>query len=287
MHVSLITYDGLPNLDPDDALIADEIKRRGHDCTPAIWNDASVDWSKFDISIMRSAWDYHLHTEKFYAWLEDVSKMTKLLNSPQLMRWSSHKSYLKELHDKGLPVVETLWLEKGGKSAEIVSQLSWPKAIIKPAIGLATFGVGKFDLEQGESKMAEAHADQLAKTQDVMFQPFIKSVEDYGERALMFVGGKYTHSVRKSSFQKLAPAGHAGEEAVEGDLVEIAIAEKVVASLDAVPLYARVDLVRNEKNEPLLLELELVEPSLFISCQPAVALKFVDALEPYFAVHKV
>lgn len=290
MHISLITYDGLPNLDPDDALIADQLRKRGHMCTAAIWSDESVDWSKFDISIMRSAWDYHLHTEKFFSWMQKVSKVTTLLNPPGLMRWSSHKSYLIELQKKGLPVVETLWLDKGQKAGDIVSQLNWAKVIVKPAIGLATFGVAKFDLDQAGRKLAEAHANELAQNEDVMFQPFINSVDDYGERALMFVGGQYTHSVRKSSFQKLAPAGHAGESSVPGDPVEIAIAKKVIASLDSVPLYARVDLVRNENNEPLLLELELVEPSLFISCQPDVALLFADAVEAFaqqFAQQKV
>ncbi len=293
MDISLITYDGLPNLDPDDCLFKDELVKRGHKVFTCIWDDESIDWSKFDVSIMRSAWDYHLKKDKFYAWMEKISGQTKLLNSAEMMKWSSHKSYLKELSEANLPVVETLWVEKGGRADGLFDKLNWQKTIVKPAVGLATFGVKKFALmENGASskagiKEAESHANDLAKTDDVMIQPFISSVEDYGERALIFLNGEYSHTIRKASFQALAPGGHAGEAAVSTDSDEVAVAQKVLEYLAQRPLYARVDLVRDSVGKPLVLELELVEPSLFLSFHPPAAVAFADAFERVLSLNKV
>ena len=293
MNISLITYDGLPELDPDDCLFKDELVKRGHKVSACIWDDESIDWSKFDVSIMRSAWDYHLKKDQFYAWMDKVSRQSKLLNPPALMKWSSHKTYLKELGLANLPVVETLWVEKGGRANGLFDELHWQKAIVKPAVGLATFGVKKIALRQGDNpspagiKEAENHANQLAESEDVMIQPFLASVDDYGERALIFLNGQYSHTIRKTSFQHLAPGGHAGETSVATDAEEVAVAQQVIDYLAERPLYARVDLVRDSAAKPLVLELELVEPSLFLAFHPPAAVGFADALESVLNLHKV
>jgi hypothetical protein len=293
MDISLITYEGLPDLDPDDCLFKDELVKRGHKVSACIWDDKSIDWSKFDVSIMRSAWDYHLKKDQFYAWMDKVSRQTKLLNPPELMKWSSHKSYLKELGEANLPVIETLWVEKGGLANGLFDKLHWQKAIVKPAVGLSTFGVKRITLNENGTpsksgiKEAEDHANELAKTEDVMIQPYLDSVEDYGERALIFLNGEYSHTVRKASFQKLAPGGQAGETTVVTGAKEVAVAQQVIDYLTERPLYARVDLVRDFSNKPLLLELELVEPSLFLSFHPPAAVGFADALERILDLHKV
>ncbi|MBX9950627.1 MAG: hypothetical protein K2Y39_15770 [Candidatus Obscuribacterales bacterium] len=287
MDISLITYDGLPDLDPDDCLLRDELVNRGHKCHTCIWDDDSIDWSRFDISIMRSAWDYHLKQDKFYAWIDKVAAVSKLLNPPEILKWSSHKTYLRELGEAGLPVVETHWVEKGGSADGLFERLRAQKAIVKPAVGLATFGVKKFVLDENGRKDAIAHAQELAKTGEVMIQPFLSSVDDYGERALAFIGGDYSHTIRKTSFQILAPGGHAGETSVPTDPEEVAVAEKVIAYLKERPLYARVDLVRDAEGKPKVLELELVEPSLFFCFSTSAAAMFADALERIVEFHKV
>lgn len=287
MRFAFVTYDGLPNLDPDDSLLKDELVKREHSVDACIWDHQSIDWSHYDVTIMRSAWDYHLKLEQFYAWMEKVDRVSKLLNPLKTMKWSSHKTYLRELQEAKLPVIDTEWISKGGSVEGVFDKLHWDKVIVKPAVGLATFGVKKFALDVEGRKQAEAHAKELAKTEDVMIQPFLSAVDDYGERALMFLGGEYSHTIRKSSFQILAPAGHAGESSVPDDEEEISVARKVIAFLPEKPLYARVDLIRDADNKPKLLELELVEPSLFISCYPSAALKFADALEKAVNLNKV
>jgi len=293
LDISLITYDGLPDLDPDDCLLKDELVKRGHQVFTCIWDDESIDWSTFDVSIMRSAWDYHLKKDQFYAWMDKVSQQSRLLNPPEIMKWSSHKTYLKELSAANLPVVETHWVQKGESAIGVFDRLPWQKAIVKPAVGLATFGVKKLALDESghgraqNIKAAEEHAGQLAKTDDVMIQPFLSSVDDYGERALIFLSGEYSHTVRKTSFQILAPGGHAGETSVSTDPEEVAVAQQVIDYLTESPLYARVDLVRDSVGKPLVLELELVEPSLFFSFHPPAAVKFADSLERIADLYKV
>lgn len=287
MDISLITYDGLPDLDPDDCILKDELVKRGHKVHTCIWDDPSIDWSKFDVSIMRSAWDYHLKQDQFYAWMDKVSRLSKLLNPPATMKWSCHKTYIRELAEANLPVVETHWVARGGSAAGVFDKIQSQKVVVKPAVGLATFGVKKFALDDAGKKEAEAHAAELARTDDVMIQPFLSSVDDYGERALIFLGGEYSHTVRKTSFQHLAPGGHAGETSVPTDSAEVAAARKVISYLPERPLYARVDLVRDAENQPKVLELELVEPSLFFCFEPTAAVNFANALERILDIQKV
>ncbi len=279
MDISLVTYDGLPDLDPDDRLLTDELIKREHKVSACIWDDDSIDWSKFDIAIVRSAWNYHLKLDQFHSWMDRIAPQTALFNSPKMMKWNSHKTYLRELAAANLPVVETLWVEKGGQGTAVFDELDWQTVIVKPAVGLATFGVKKFTLDADGRKQAAKHTNALAETDAVMIQPFLAAVDDHGERALTFLGGEFSHTVRKSSFQALAPAGLAGESSVASDPEEVAVAKQVIDYLWETPLYARVDLVRDPDGKPVVLELELVEPSLFLSFHPPAATRFADVLE--------
>lgn len=170
------------------------------------------------------------------------------------------------------------------------------KIIVKPAVGLATSGV--MLVEEANFSEAVAHVHKLLEEFDVMVQPFIASVRDPGERALTFVNGRYCHAAQKAPFQKLAAAGHAGEKPVEATVRELELAENVMGVIGELvrkhdsgdklsdedpylppPLYARVDIVRGDNGEPLVIELELVEPSLFMGFYPLTADFFADAVE--------
>jgi hypothetical protein len=145
---------------------------------------------------------------------------------------------------------------------------------LKPAIGLSTYGVRRVTGANGD----QAHLDWLLRDHDVMVQPYMTSVEDYGERALMFIDGTYSHAVRKTSFQALLPAGEAGEMPAEATGAEIAVAVKAMQALPALPLYARADLVHDSTGAPLVIEFELIEPTLFLGMHPRAAHRFADAI---------
>lgn len=276
--ISLITYNALPDLDPDDRLLQSALEKRGVESTPAIWNDPSVNWSHSSACILRSTWDYHLHFEKFLHWAEEVSSATKLLNPYPLVKWNTRKTYLAELSANGLPVIPTEWIHDATSPtlAQILKDRNWSEAIIKPSIGLATSGVRRTNMENAAAD--QEHVNKLLATSEVMVQEFLPSVHQYGERALIFIDGEYSHTVRKAPFQILAAAGQAGESLAESNPKEIEIARSVLNYLDSPPLYARVDLVRDASLKPLLLELELVEPSLFLSFAPEAAEKFAEAI---------
>ncbi|MDQ6768199.1 MAG: hypothetical protein M3Z41_10365 [Candidatus Eremiobacteraeota bacterium] len=246
----------------------------------AVWDDPAVDWSKAGIVIIRSTWDYNLRHEAFLAWAESVAAVAPLYNPLPLVRWNIHKSYLKDLAARGVAVVPTQWLAAGSHPnlAQVLEQAEWTSAVIKPAIGLSTYGVRRVSGQADD----QAHLDALLREHDVMVQPYMKSVEDYGERALMFIDSTYSHAVRKTAFQALLPAGEAGETPTEATGAEIAVAVKAMQALPTRALYARADLVHDDQGEPRVLEFELIEPTLFLAMHPRAAHRFADALAGLF-----
>ncbi len=273
---TFVTYAQMPYLDPDDRLALDLLVQRGFDVATAVWDDATVDWSHAGIVVIRSTWDYNLRHEAFLGWAESVARQARLYNPIALVRWNIHKSYLKDLAAHGVTVVPTRWLEAGSRTdiRRLLADAGWETAVVKPAIGLSTYGVRRVSGSHDD----QAHVDALLLEHDVMLQPYVRSVEDYGERSLMFINGTYSHATRKTAFQALLPAGEAGETPAEATGAEIAVASKAIEALPAPALYARADLVHDDRGMPLVLEFELIEPTLFLGMHPRAAHRFADAL---------
>jgi len=281
-RITLVTYKDLPELDPDDHLLRDALRRRGHEVLSAVWNDSDFDWSSAGTSIIRSTWDYHLHYHDFRAWLERTASLTRLLNPPELLRWNCNKQYLRELEAKGLPVIKTCFVSKFDSLdalAAVLAERDWSEFIVKPTVGLATSGVKKMRNDKQGMEEALPHLMHLLETSEAMIQEFLPSIYDYGERALVYIDGEFSHAVRKTAFQALAVAGRAGERSVPASPEEKELAGAVIKALPLCPLYARVDLVRDRSNQPVLLELELVEPSLFLQTNPQAAEALALAVE--------
>jgi glutathione synthase/RimK-type ligase-like ATP-grasp enzyme len=274
---TFVTYSGMPELDADDRLAVDVLAQRGYEVATAVWDDPAVHWSGAGTVIIRSTWDYNLKHEAFLAWAQSVTRVAPLYNPLELVRWNIHKSYLSDLASKGVSVVPTLWLAAKSQAElrTVLAAAGWPEAVIKPGIGLSTYGVRRVS----GTAQDQAHLDGLLVEHDVMVQPFIKSVQDYGERSLMFINGTYSHAARKTAFQPLLPTGEAGETPAEATGAEIAVAAKAMQALPTAALYARVDLVHGAAGEPLVIECELIEPTLFLSMHPRAAHRFADALE--------
>jgi len=277
---TFVTYEGLPDLDPDDRLAVDALARSGLTVDAAVWNDPAVDWSRAGICVIRSTWDYHLDYAGFLRWAQRVASVAPLWNPLPMVQWNSHKSYMQDIERRGAPIVPTLWLRAGSTQdvAALMRERRWQRAVVKPVVGLATRGVLLVDLKDGDVKAAQAHVDGLLRDQDVMMQPFLQSVETYPERALVFIDGEYSHAASKVPFQPLAVAGEAGETLVVADPEEIEVATRVTRMTDGRALYARVDLLRGDDGRPCVIEFELVEPSLFLSLYPPAAERFATVL---------
>lgn len=280
MRVALVTYRALPDLDPDDRPLRDALAARGHAPEAVVWDDTAVEWSSFDVALLRSTWDYFHRRDEFLAWAERADAATRLLNPLALVRWNSHKGYLVELARRGAPVIPTE-IAPSGTSLDVAARMAergWSRAVLKPAVSADAFGTVLVDGSNLEA--AQAHADALLPGRDMMLQPYFRSVEEPGERCLVHIGGAYSHAVRKTSH--FLGGRHVGPEgrAVDASPDELAVAEQALALAGAErALYARVDLARDDAGQPCLMELELVEPTLFFTTRDGAADRMVSALE--------
>jgi hypothetical protein len=256
-----------------------ELRRLGLDAQPLVWDDPSVDWSAPKVCVIRETWDYHHRREEFVAWAERVGEQTTLLNSAEVVRWNTHKGCLRDLEGRGVPIVPTVWLHGGssGSLYNIMSSTGWSEVVIKPAVSASAFETIQVDVER--VRQGQAHIDRLLPTRDLMVQPFIPSVRDYGERSLIFIDGELSHTVRRT------PALHPeeGMDPWQATLVqptgeEVNMASHALKASGFPTLYARVDIVRDEANEVRLMELELVEPSLFLTLAPHAAQRLAAAI---------
>jgi len=272
---TFVTYKDLPELDPDDRLTLEVLKTQGYKCSFADWRDSSIDWNAAGYCVLRSTWDYHLHYEEFLQFCRD--RKDQLVNEFSLVQWNMDKVYLLELEQKGIEIVPTIMALKG-EPLEELPPVEWETVIVKPSIGLATFGVKKFSLPR-QLDQYRVHMRNLCQKGAVLIQKYMPNVLEYGERSLMYFNGEFSHCARKSAFQALAEAGGAGETAVIASNAEVAFGHKVLNTLGKLPVYARVDIVPDDEGKPLLMELELVEPSLFLSFDKEAPFRFAEALK--------
>lgn len=240
----------------------------------AAWDDEGVEWGAFDVCVIRSTWNYYHALDAFLAWAARVASVTRLWNSLEIVQWNAHKRYLRALSEAGAAVVSTRWLDRvsgAGALDDASRELGFP-LVVKPAVSAASFGTIRVD-DASALEAARAHvAAMLARPSidEIMVQPYQRSVEGWGERSLIWIDGALSHAIRKS------PRFGGQAEQVSGVSVPIAdderaAAEEILRLTPGAPselLYARVDLARDADGRPQLMELELLEPSLFLAQHP-------------------
>ena len=271
--IRLVSATPARGTDDDEPLLVAALERSGARVEVVVWDDPEVDWSTADVTIIRSTWDYTMRVEQFLAWARRIEPLTTLVNPAAVLAWNSDKTYLAELISAGAPVVPSTFLHPGD---EVVLPESG-EFVVKPTISAGARHTARY--LAAERDRARAHAvDLLEAGRTVMVQPYQSGVDEHGETALLFFGGRFSHAANKEALleagrpamadkifalEKMAPA--------TPSTAERDVAEQV---LDAAPfdrrdlLYARVDLVPGWDG-PLLLELELVEPSLFLPQAPS------------------
>ncbi|MBL7494205.1 hypothetical protein I6A60_00685 [Frankia sp. AgB1.9] len=286
-RIALVTthsYQGVDE-DVDMPLLSEEMRHHAYEVHVAAWDDPSIDWSGFDLAIVRSTWDYSWRLREFLTWASRCACVSRLENSVALLRWNADKRYLEDLASRSVPVVPTSYLAPGDR---IVLPGNY-EYVVKPAVGAGSQLAARYvpsDKTAAESHIRDLHMRNLT----ALVQPYIHEIDSTGERALVFLRGVFLHAVRKQAV--LTPNGkyddhsreaHPGVEPWAPSAHEIATAEKALSAVpDAeVPLYARVDLIDGPDKTPLVAELELVEPNLFLkihpSSVPVVAATFLKA----------
>lgn len=293
-HLALATaVEGWAH-DDDAPLLVNALEALGAQVTPAVWDDASLDWSTFDLVVVRSTWDYTARRDEFLAWAERVEAVTRLENPAAVLRWNTDKHYLGELAAAGLAVAPTTFLVADDPASARLAADPFEAVghegdiVVKPTVSAGSQDTTRH--RAGQVDGAAAHARSLLESgRDVMVQPYLDGVDKSGETGMVFLHGELSHGFCK------APLLTGGAAAVEGLFApeqitprtprpaEVALATGVLDEATRILgvdrfLYARVDVLPGPDGAPMLLELELTEPSLFVAQSEGAAERAAAAM---------
>ncbi|GAB2842567.1 hypothetical protein GCM10027074_06300 [Streptomyces deserti] len=282
-RIAFVTYDPgpEPSKDSDLPVLVRALRDAGAEAVAVPWDDPAADWGGFDLAVIRSTWDYSWRAEEFAAWVERCGKLTRLANPPEVVRWNSDKRYLGDLAAASVPVVPTRYLAPG----DPVGLPEDHEYVVKPTSGAGARFAARYT--PGEHDTAVRHLKRMhAEGFTAMIQPYMRGIDTAGERALQFFGGRLLHASRKRAV--LAPGtpydqektAHPGLVPWTPTPAELAVAERALAAVPGSPelLYARVDLVDGQDGQPCVMELELIEPNLFLSLHTGSVERVVEAV---------
>ncbi|MFF8483133.1 ATP-grasp domain-containing protein [Streptomyces antibioticus] len=287
-RIALVTCRPGPEVaaDRDLPVLEAALRAAGADARAVAWDEPGTDWAAFDLAVIRSTWDYSWRAAEFLAWARETAAVTRLANPAEVVAWNADKRYLGELAAAGVPTVPTAYLAPG----EAVALPEGREFVVKPTSGAGARFAARYTPDEHDTavrQLARMHAEGFT----AMVQPYVKGIDSGGERALQFFGGRLLHASRKGPV--LAPGTpYDARKVAHPDLTrhrptsgELDVAERALATaLAAVPvaahelLYARVDLVDDEDGRPQVMELELVEPNLFLFLHPESVAGVVEGI---------
>jgi len=271
LQVALATAAQLPDLDEDGAALLEALDAEGVQAAPVVW-DSGADWAAYDLVVVRSTWDYDRRREQFLAWAASVPR---LANPADVLAWNTDKTYLQALASAGVPVVETTWLVPG----DVFTPPAGPY-VVKPTVSAGARDTAAYD----GGADATAHVQRLlAAGRPVMVQPYLPQVEVLGETSVLCFEGEVSHAASKSALLQVGAGvrndidSRAFVTPAEPTRAQVDLAKAALAVVGQPLLYARVDLVPGPEG-PLLLELELTEPSLFLRHAEGATARFAAAV---------
>lgn len=256
------------DLDTDLPLLVNEFIALGQHVQIVDWDDPTLDWTQFDVTIVRSPWDYHERYAEFLQWIDRVSMVTHLLNSPDVLRWNTDKCYLTDVIDAGIAVIPTSFLTT---QADVEMFAFADDVVLKPTVSAGSNNTHRFVNDVAAA--AKCAGELVAQGRVVMVQPYQISIDEMGETGLVYFGGQFSHAFRKGAIlgaqSRVANSlfvqeeiSHTTARATEL-LLGGAVLEYITSRFGSAPLYARVDMVESADGTPTLMEVELTEPSFF------------------------
>jgi glutathione synthase/RimK-type ligase-like ATP-grasp enzyme len=264
----------LANILLEDRLLTEALAAKGLTAARVDWANPDVDWSRFRAAIFRTTWDYFHRFDEFMAWFSRVENVTRLINRPSIIRWNIDKHYLADLEAKGIPIVPCRFIEpgSGGTLGEWLDASGWPEAIVKPCVSGGARHT--YRVNRASAAAIDEIVHPLLATESLILQPFMDDILERGEDTLMVLNGRYTHAVRKTA--------KAGDFRVQDDFggkvspleptaEQVALAERAMAACDPAPAFGRVDMVRDNDGRLAIMELELLEPELWLRTHPPAA----------------
>lgn len=272
-----------------DSDLVEELSRVGVVASVHDWADPAVPWERVEAALIRSTWDYHTRLEPFLAWCERAGRLTRLINPPARLRWNADKRYLFDLERVGLPIIPTLVVSRGASIDRTLAAIEgWYQRLpasrrrvedgllLKPSVSAGSENTHRVTLAGRE---LANHLERLAD-RDLLVQPFCARVLDEGELSLIYFAGRFSHAVQKRPVAgDFRVQSHFGGDYRRAEAPErlCALAELAFASLlSPAPLYARFDFIDLE--QPMLIELELIEPDLYFGVVPEARGRFVRAI---------
>ena len=299
MHVALVTADAARALDEDLPPLVEALQAEGVRVSTPSWDARDVDWSRFDLALLRSTWDYVERLDAFLAWTRRCESETRLLNAADVVAWNVDKHYLANLHSRGVAVVPTRFVEPGAPAGPALEAflgggagaldagtcLGFSEFVVKPTVGAGSRDAARY--RRDEHARALAHLRRLVEGErrSAMLQPYLGRVDTAGETAVVYLGGAPSHAIRKGPLLRLDEGLVEGLFAPEDIRArapaddERAVAAAAYAAIPfAPPPYARIDLIRDDAGAPVVLELELAEPSLFFAHAPGAAARLARAV---------
>ena len=269
----------------DDECAIEPLAGLGWEVATLSWRQCEIPWTRFDAVIIRSTWDYWHDVPAFLETLAQINRQSRLANPLDLVHWNLAKTYMRDLEGKGVGVVQTLWLDGlGGQSAAACAdRLGSGELVVKPVIGAN--GQDAFRFSRHEDPVRWDAIRQRFLDRACMVQPFMDKVIAEGEFSLFFFNGAFSHAILKTpaanEFRSQEERG-AEVRAIEPEPALLSRGQQAMAALSTVPLYGRIDFVRNAADDFDVMELELIEPSLYLRMDPAAPARFARAIDAWF-----
>ena len=283
-NIALVTCVKLPNLTEDSQALAQMLAQTNVEVSAVVWNDPQIDWTRFSGAIVRSTWDYHQHATSFESWLTQVSHHTALWNPAPLMRWNMRKTYLRDLAEHDISIVPTVWLAQDS-TVDLATELrtqGWEDAVLKPVISASAYQTRR--ISSATMEQDQAFLDEMLPQRDYMLQYFIPEIQTSGEWSFIFFNDgeqiRFSHALRK-----LPQVGDYRVQEEYGGQTTYAQpsahlmsqARHVLAAIPHDWLYVRVDAVELD-GVLTLMELELIEPKLYLSEHPPAYQYFATSI---------
>jgi len=278
--IGLVTAAVARNLDDDLPLLGAALERAGTQFLFVEWHDNAVDWAQFSHIVLRSTWDYHLRRLEFLTWLREVSRVTTVCNSYDIVKWNSDKKYLLDLIAGQIPVIPTRFIATPSEAMvrDALDELG-DDLVVKPSISAGSHDTSRYRRASANIQDIVGHVARIvASGANAMVQPYQASIDKMGETGMVYFNGVLSHAFRKDAILQydldMSNGLYAAEDITEREpmLSEQLLGERVInfvrQKFGSFPLYARIDLIAQPSGEPQLMELELVEPSFFLRVSP-------------------
>jgi len=271
----------LANILREDELLSRALQARGVTTRRVDWADPTVDWSQFAVALFRTTWDYFDRAEEFARWLPRVASQTRLCNRRDLVEWNRDKHYLEDLRRSGIPVVPSVYRERGSPLdlERLLEECGWDEVVVKPCVSGSARHT--YRIRRETAGTVTGVLEGLLEREALIFQPFQTNILSEGEETLVLFGGEYSHAVKK----RAKPGDFRVQDDHGGTTQEWTptreqreLAERVWRACPTAPVYGRVDLVKDNRGEWAVMELELIEPELWLRHDPASAERLAEAV---------